>query len=529
MDRRAFIGWSLAQGACVALPAAAARAAGETLLKVGVMAAPSSLDPHFQDQYTLVQAVFQIYSPLISQDHAGGLVPGLATSWKALDDTTWELRLRPGVKFHDGTPFVAEDLPFSFNRVLHVPGAIAPFTPDVRGIVDTKIVEPYVVHVKLSSADPLFPYKMTQVCMLSHKIHAHAVPEDFNSGKMAIGTGPFRYAGYSRGEKLELTANPSYFGGKPDWDRVLIRYIVDPGTRIAALSAGEVDLIDSIPVQDVNTLAHNPKFEVFSSPAFHIAYLAPDCARDKSPYVFDNNGKPLDHNPLKDLRVRQALTMSIDRQGIVNRLMNGQASVADQFAALSVVDRASDMSPIPYDLKKARQLLADAGYPDGFRMTIHGSNGWFANDANVLQAVAQGFSRIGVKTSVEVLPTVTLSSRARERAFSVYQALFASAYALVTLRFVCMTKDMKTGNGTSNDQLYSNPKVDAPMLKALVEMDFDKRKALIGQAMHALMDDVGLMPLFYMKANWAGRRGYVRYEANSMSRTSVFYAHKVGA
>ena len=523
MNKRQLLQLALAQGALSALPLPAAAQGGKEL-QMAIAVSPTSLDPHFQDVFTNTQALLQIYQPLLGQDPTGALVPYLATSWKSIDDTTWEVKLRRGVKFHDGTPFEAEDVAFSFARVPNVPGAIAPFTANVRDVKSVEVVSPDTVHFKLGSPDPIFDYKLGQVCMLSRKVHANAVPADFNSGKLAIGTGPYKYGAFTSGEKLELLANADYWGGKPAWDKVSIKYVVDPGARIAALRAGEVDLIDGVPVQDVESLRTDKKLALFSAPAFLNVYLMLDSARENSPFVSDNSGQPLKKNPLQDVRVRKALTLAVDRAGIVSRLMVGQGTVADQLAGVTVPDRVQGLPPLKQDLEEAKKLLKQAGYPEGFHLTIHGPNGWFANDTKVIQAVAQGFSRIGVKTEVEVLPTAMLQTKARAQAFTVSMSAFQSAYALVILRYTAMTPDSAAGNGTSNVTKYSNPKIDALMTSALKEMNVDKRKALTNAAMREYMADAGMIPLFSTKPNWAGRKDRVVYSANAMSRTSAFYA-----
>jgi peptide/nickel transport system substrate-binding protein len=234
--------------------------------------------------------------------------------------------------------------------------------------------------------------------------------------------------------------------------------------------------------------------------------------------------KPLPANPLKDVRVRRALSLAVDRAGIVNRLMSGQGTIADQIGALPVIDRVSGMPPLKQDIEEAKRLLKQAGYPDGFHMTVHGSNGWFANDAKVVQAVAQGFSRIGVKTEVEVLPTSVLQAKAKENAYSSVLTALQSAYALVLLRYAAMTPDKATGNGALNLVQYSNPKIDALMTSALKEMSSDKRKAMTDEATRLFMADVGAIPLFYTKPNWAGLKDRVVFSGNAMSRTTAFYA-----
>ncbi len=526
MDRRSFLMTTAATGLLLgsSLPL---RAQGSTTLRLAITAAPASLDPHFADSFTSTQSLLQIYQPLLGQDNTSALVPYLATEWKPVDELTWEIKLREGVVFHDGTPFEPEDIVFSFERVPNVQGAIAPFTANVRDVKKIDIVDRTTVRFTLGSPDPLFAYKLCQVCMLSRKIHADAVLNDFNSGKVAIGTGPYRLESFSPGESLRLVANETYWGGKPAWDRVEARFVVEAGSRIAALRTGEVDLIDNVPVQDVATLRENPDIALFSQDAFLTVYLALDTVREVSPFVFDNNGRPLDRNPLQDVRVRRAMSLAIDRQGIVDRLLIGQGTPCDQFAGLLVPDRAQGLSPLPTDVAEARRLLADAGYPDGFRLTIHGPNGWFTSDVGILQALAQSFTRVGIRTEVETAPVTVIQTNARKREYSANILAFNGPYALISLRFVGMTPDPERGNGLSNVYGNSVPALDAAMTKALVEMDAGKRRELVAEGMHALLDQLPLIPILFTKTNWAGRKDRVIYNGNPMSRTSAFYAERV--
>jgi peptide/nickel transport system substrate-binding protein len=525
MDRRTYMGLMLG-GLTSTFGIMPAKAADRTL-RMALTTPPTSLDPQFHDAFTSAQALLQIYSPLISQDSTGALIPGLATSWKALDDTTWELKLREGVKFHDGTPFEPEDIEFSFKRAGSIPNSTASFISNVRDITGVEIVDRTTVHIKTREPDPIFAYKLAPVCMLSRKIHGEATTAAMTAGTLAIGTGPYRYRSFTPGERLELVANPDFWAGKPAWDQIIVRYLSDPGARVAALSTGDVDIIDGVPVQDVAKLKTDPKIEIASTAAYLAVYLALDTSRETTPFALDNSGKPLAKNPFADIRVRQAMSLAIDRQAIVDRLMVGQGVVADQMVSTAASDRAKGLPALPVNLAKAKDLLKQAGYPEGFQMTVHGPNGQFTNDTAVLQALAQGLTRIGIRTTVETAPMATFLSKATARAFSSFMAGFNSPYALITLRSLAMTPDPKRGLGSSNRAHYSNARVDELGAQALKTMDGTKRQALIDQAMQTLNDDAGLIPIFYTRANWATRKSVVKYNANPMSRTSAFYAEPV--
>lgn len=525
MLRRNCLGLMLG-GSLVGMPLPS-RASGSRTLRMVLTMAPTSLDPHYHDAFTSTQALLQIYSQLRVQDSTGAVVPGIAKECRPVSDTVWELELRKGVRFHDGTPFEAEDIGFSFERVANLPNPLSSFIANVRDVKKVEVLSPERVRIELNSPDPLYEYKLTQICMLSRRIHANAATRDFTSGHLAVGTGPYKLRSFSPGAELVLDANRDFYADKPEWESVSIRYVSEPGGRIAALSTGEADLMDNVPVQEVGRLSGDPQLALFTSPGLMMVYLAPDTVRDETPFVFDNNGQPLSRNPLKDPRVRQALSLALNREAIVSRLLAGQGRVPDQMAGPTVRDRAPGMAQLAYDPDRARRLLAEAGYPDGFRMTLHGPGGMFNNDAALLQAYAQSFARINVATQVETMPGAVFTSRAASRSFSMFHSFFNGPFALVTLRFLAMTPDRERGNGSSNRQAYSNQRIDTLMQKALVTMNLEQRIALTSEAMRDWMTDAGVIPVLNATLNWAGRRDRVRFDANPMARTSAFMAHPV--
>ncbi|MBX6743331.1 MAG: ABC transporter substrate-binding protein [Acetobacteraceae bacterium] len=498
--------------------------AQDRTLTIGAQSAPSAMDPHFHSANNNNAILRQIFNPIVDFNTRGELVPALAESWRAVDDRTWEFHLREGVRFHDGTPFEADDIAFTYARVPTVPNSPGPFTPSVRTVAGVEVVDSRTVRIRTREPNPFLDWDLSAVMLLSRRIHAGATTADFNSGRAMVGTGAYRHVSYALGERHEMVRNPDFWGGAVPWDRVVMRFIPNAGARVATLLSGDVDLIDFVPPQDVARLSADPRIAVFGVASQGTAYLFPDAMRDQAPFITDKQGRPLAQNPLRDRRVRQALSLAINRQAIVDRLLSGQGMPAEQFAAPSVADRAPDMPPPAFDPARARRLLAEAGYPDGFRMTIHGPNGWFAGDSDVMQAIAQGFSRIGVETRVEVLPPANFFTRATNRDFALFMTTYTSSIAANTLRQVVMTKDPATGAGPFNRQHYSNPAVDAPLAEALRTMDPVRRRALTAQAMRATIEDAGVIPVFYLKVNWAGQKARVRYDPSPSWYTNALLA-----
>lgn len=505
---------------CVLL---AVPAAAQQKITIAAQSAPTAMDPHFHRSNPNNAVLRHIFDGLMDFDNAGKVVPRLAESWRIVDDNTWEVRLRPGVKFHDGTPLHVDDIAFSFARLPNVPNSPGSFAAAVRTVTGVKVIDDRTVHITTSEPTPFLDTELSAVLILSRTIHANATTADFNAGRAAIGTGAYRHVAYEQGTRFEAERNPDFWGDRAPWDKVEMRFVPSPASRVAALLSGDVDLIDGVPTQDVARLQADPRTAIFGTASNGTAYLFPDTVREQAPHITDKQGKPIP-NPLRDVRVRRALSLSINRQAIVDRLLAGQGAPAEQFAPPIAIGRAPDLKPIPYDLAQARALLTEAGFPNGFRMTIHGPQGWFPGDGEVLQAIAQGFTRIGVETQVETLPTATFFTRATNRDFAVFMTTYASNVATTTLQQVVATRDPARRMGPFNRQHYSNPAVDQPLEAALQTMDADKRNALSAQAMRAVVEDLGVIPLIYPQVNWAGLRARVVYDPSPSWYTNALFA-----
>src|SRR3546814_826901 len=219
-----------------------------------------------------------------------------------------------------------------------------------------------------------------------------------------IGTGPYKFVEWVKGDRIVLEANPDYWGGKPQWDRVEFKPISSGPARVAALLAGDVDVIDVVPTVDIRKLKKNKDVVLSSGVSNRIIYLHMDQQRDKTPFVTTKDGAPLDKNPLKDIRVRRAISKAINREAIVDRVMEGAAIPAGQLLPEGFFGVHPNLPPEKYDPDGAKKLLKQAGYPDGFGLTIHGPNDRYINDAKIAEAVAQMLTRIGIPTTVDTMP-----------------------------------------------------------------------------------------------------------------------------
>src|SRR5436190_5732280 len=233
-------------------------------VKIAVSADVTSVDPHFINLFPNNNIAEHIFDKLVQMDPDSKMIPGLATSWKTVDDKTWEFKLRKGVKFHDGSELTAEDVVFSIDRVPLVPNSPGPFSAYTKAIVAKEIVDPYTIRLRYASPYPLAPNDLSTIYIVSKKVAANASTEDFNSGKAAIGSGRYKFVRYANGDRVELTRNDAYWGDKPYWQKVTFRIIKNEAARVAALLSGDLDAIEQPPTADLARIKGDPRFTVTS-------------------------------------------------------------------------------------------------------------------------------------------------------------------------------------------------------------------------------------------------------------------------
>ncbi len=489
-------------------------------LSIAVGADVTSIDPHYHNLTPNNNIAEHVFETLITKDPKSQLKPALAVSWRAIDDLTWEFRLRKGVRFHDGSDLTAADVVFSIDRVALVPNSPSPFTLYTKQITEKIVVDPLTIRLRTATPYPLMPNDMSTVFIVSSRAAKGATTDDFNSGKAAIGTGPFRFVRYAKGDRIELTRNDSYWGSKPAWDKVIFRVIASDPSRVAALLAGDVRAVESVPTADLARLSKNPELTINRTISHRVMYLHLDTARDKTPSVTDKAGKPLDKNPLKDVRVRRAISKAINRPAIVERVMEGAAVATGQLMPEGMFGYTSALKPEAFYPEGARKLLAEAGYPDGFGLTLHGPNDRYVNDDQICQAIAQMLTRIGIQTKVETLPSSVYFTRGSKLEFSFMLVGWAAdtAEASSPLKSLLATFDSKKGMGAANRGRYSNLKMDAVLEQALATVDDGKREKLLQQATEIAIGDLGIIPLHHQANLWGTRKG-ITYTPRTDERT----------
>jgi peptide/nickel transport system substrate-binding protein len=498
----------VAAAAAVAALSVFVPAAEAVDMKIAVAADITSMDPHFYNLFPNNNMAEHIFDKLVRMDPDSKMIPGLALSWKPLDATTWEFKLRKGAKFHDGSEVTAEDVAFSIDRVAQIPNSPGPFVAYTKAIIGKEIVDPYTIRFKYAAPYPLAPNDLSTVYIVSKKIATGATTEDFNSGKVTVGSGPYKFGKYVSGDYVELVRNENYWGEKPLYEKVTFKIIKNSAARVAALLSGDVEAIEQPPTADLTRIKNDPKFTVTSKISHRVIYFNFDHLARSSPFITGKDGKPLDKNPLLDPRVRRAISKAINRPAIAERVMEGQAVPAGQLVSEKLFGNVPGLKADAYDPEGAKKLLAAAGYPDGFNITIHGPAGRYVNDEAIVQAVAQMLTRVGIVSKVETAPMAPFSARAAKQEFSLHMVGWGASTgeASSPLRSLLATFNRDKGLGAVNWGRYSNPKVDYLIEQALQQVDDENRSVMLQNATKLAMEDLGIMPIHFQSTIWAMKK-----------------------
>jgi peptide/nickel transport system substrate-binding protein len=504
-------------GVALALPVLPAMAQE---LRIGIASEPSSADPHFHNLGPNNQLRRNFFESLVGADEKQQLFPLLAESWKPLDDTRWEFKLRDGVTFSDGSTFDAYDVVYTICRIPGVPDSPSLFTTYTKFIQDVEVVDPLTLIFHTEGPYPLVPTEVSTWGIISAKANgvdgasidfspegcgdlAYPETQAFNDGSAAIGTGPFLLESFRRGEGVDMVPNPTYWGEAAPWARVAMKPLTSDGPRVAALFAGDVDFIEKPPLQDLERIRDQDGFDVVQGISNRVIYLHMDHAQEPSPMITGTDGK----NPLMDIRVREALSIAINRDAIVDRIMGGVAVAAGELlpAGMFGAHDEGDMRPPSYDVERAKALLTEAGYPNGFGITIGTPNDRYINDAQVAQAVAQMWARIGVTTEIDAVTASTFFSRRNKYEFSVYLAGWGAGTGEMSspLKALLATRDADRGYGGTNRGQYSNAEFDTKLTEALATVDDAARQELLRETSRMGMADWAIIPLHFEVTPWA--------------------------
>jgi len=496
---RRSIGALLLAGALAAFPLAA------KTLRFASGFDPQSMDPHGLALQYQTRVTSQIYESLVGRDRNFAIEPQLALSWERTGPQTWRFKLRPGVTFHDGTRFTADDVVFSIERAL-MKNSQRAF--QLRGIVGVKKIDDLTIEFRLAAPDAVLPEKLWLIGIMSKAwCAAHGVlePQNYNARqetyavRNANGTGPYILKSYESDARTVLIANTHWWGKRGNVDEAIYVVIQSDATRLAALVSGDVDFVIDPPFQDVARLKQEGRFKLASIDDIGMQYLGFDQARPELEYS-DGKGR----NPFKDLRVRRAVYQAIDIDAIISKVLRGQATPTGSHLSRRIDGSTAELDRrLPYDPAAARRLLKEAGYPGGFAVTLDCVNATFR--AAVCQAIAGMLTQVGIRTSFQPWPTATFFPRITEATAS----FFEFGWSPGTEAWASLNAMVKTygedGAGTFNGGRYSNPQLDKVLDAMRVELDLARRRQLVADALRIMQTDLPLIPLYRRTLTWVMR------------------------
>jgi peptide/nickel transport system substrate-binding protein len=468
---------------------------------------PQTMDPHALALLYHTRVSVQLYEGLVNRDEQFRLEPSLALSWQATGPTTWRFILRPGVVFHDGSPFTADDAVFSIERALAPPSQRS---FQLKGVKSARKLDELTLELNLEAPDAVLPEKLTQIAMVSKAWcikHGVEKAQDFN-GKQetfavrnANGTGPFLLDRFEPDVRTVLKRNPRWWGWgdkrSGNLDEITLVAIRSDATRLAALVSGEIDLVLDPPVQDIERLKREPAIKLLQVTDLGQQYLSFDMARDE---LADSDVKG--RNPFKDVRVRRAVYQAINVELITQKVLRGQGVPTGAFLSPRVDGSPPELDKrLPFDPAKARALLAEAGYAGGFSVTLDCVNvPW--REA-VCQAMTAMLSQVGIRTTLRSSPTNQFFPKLSGATASFIEYGWTpNPDAWASLNALFRSWD-KSGLGSFNAGRYSNPQLDVLIDHMRVEPDLTRRRAMVGVALRIVGDDLPFIPLYRRTLTWA--------------------------
>lgn len=488
----------------VALSAVGVVASAQTV-RIANQGDALSMDPHSLNETLQLSVTGNVYEPLVGRNKDLSLTPMLATSWKQTSPNVWRFELRKGVQFHDGTPFTADDVVFSLARTQVEGSDMKSYTNDFK---EVRKIDSHTVEIETKTPFPILPDVLSLVYIMSKKwceTNQATVPVDRRKGVentasfKANGTGPFRVRERQPNVRTVFTRNGSYWGKiEGNVTEVVFTPIGNDATRVAALLSGEVDVMEPVPVQDIDRVNRSANTRAVTGPELRTIFLGMDQKRDELLYS-NVKGK----NPFKDKRVRQAFYQAIDIEGIKKTVMRGASNPSAQLVGPGINGFQPEMKRLPYDVEAAKKLMAEAGYPNGFEVSMNCPNDRYVNDGRICQTVAANLSRINVKINLQAETKGTYFPKVLRRDTSFYMLGWTPATydAHNAMNAIMRCVDDK-GAGQFNLGAYCNPKVDELTLKVQAETDKNKRNAYIKEAFDLHAADVGHIPLHQQALAW---------------------------
>lgn len=511
-----------------ALGLSGAVAASAQTLTMGVRGGPESMDPHFSALGPHAEAAKHIFDTLVWSGTDLQIEPGLATSWKPVDEDTWEFKLRQGVKFHDGSDFDAEDVKFSIERIPVVSGPTTT-TICVRRVAGVDIIDPHTIHIHTNGQAATLPNDFIRLFIVSSEAAAkHSTPETaaegFNSGAATIGTGPYKYVSWEPKGDLVLARNDDYWRGKGAWEKVIRKEIPNDSSRLAALKAGQVDVINYVSSVDYLALGKDPKIDAIKGDSVYIMNLQLDQRKD-TPKVRAIDGSKLDKNPFRDLKVRQTIDHAIDRNTMVEIVLEGLGKPANQMMPPGFFGSSEKISMPEYNPTKAKAMLADAGYPKGFEVDLYCTADRLPGDGAICQGLGQMLTQVGIKTNVNAISkTVYFPAQARLK-YSMFMNGWGTltGEASYTLGGLAHSKNPEVKLSAFNRIEYKNDDVDRLLQTGATMMDSAKRRATYEEAMEKVMADKAYISLVQLQTVWGVKAGMLSFNPRFDEDTLAFF------
>ncbi len=463
-------------------------------LVVAVAAPPQTMNPLGSDSDCNLSIMANIFDGLLQRNVKGELEPALATSWERVDALTWRFHLRKGVKFHNGDDFTWEDVKFTMER-LKQPYPVSEFL-SFGGLIDSVTTvngDPWTIDIKTKVPVPYFVENLPQIFIMDKEsTESRSIGE---IGEHPIGTGAYKFVEWVKGSYLKLEANENYWGGAPSIKYIVIKPITEPSTRLAAILTGEVDILQDIPVQLFDTVAKNPNVQVITRPARRSIFLG-------------LGNKP--GTPTADVRVRKAMYMAINEDEIIQKVMFGHAYPCSQIPDPPTVGYDPSIKRLPYDPAEAKKLLAEAGYPNGFDITLTGPNDRYVQDAQIEQAVANQLAKVGIRVKVDSKPKAIFFPEVDAHKLQFYLiGWFDGSYDFGrSFSKLLHTVDPKAGLGGFNGAYFSDPTLDEIYAASTgiinPELRADALRLLNKVAME---QDIAVIPLHYQQDSYAIYKG----------------------
>lgn len=492
--------------AAIALSTALAGTAHAETLRIASQGDATSLDPHSHNESFTNYFLANIYEGLVARDRNFEIAGQLAESWEQVDPITWQFSLRSGVTFHDGSTFAADDVIFSMERALaetsnfkHVLASVESFTAidDMTVEIVTKAPNPILLNDLLDLM--ILDKQWAEANGAQEPINLQAEEKAF-SATNANGTGPFSVASRAQGEETTLVANDAYWNVTGNVTDVVFTPINNAATLVSALLSGEVDLVMPLPLQDIPRVESAEGVQIVSSAEARTMYLGMDQWRDQ---IIESS---VEGNPFLDLRVRQAFAHAVNAEAIIDRVMQGQATLATQYVMDKVNGYDPDLTRLEYNIETAKSLLTEAGYPDGFELTMDCSTDRYVNDGQICQAVVSLLAQANITVNLIAQPKAQFFPKVIAPDFGTSFFLLSwtpsTMDSLNVFQNVLGTRDLDNGVGAWNISGCSIPEADALAAQAATTMDASAREALLQDAMALMVENVCLVPLHVQQLVW---------------------------